>query len=138
MFSAQVIIPVSICVVLPVLIVWIIYHSINNRNNKNTEILIKALETNPNIDVDRLIETMSRSKKTAMDTLHTRLLRGCIFSSLGVAVSIMAGIFAYTDPESHAQNPCLIISGVSLAIGIAYLVVYFVTKKTVTDNSNRQ
>ena len=61
--------------------------------------------------------------------LNLRLLRGCIFTFLGVASGVVAAIFAHTEPEAHIENGFMIASAAFLAIGISYLIVYFVSKK---------
>ena len=48
-----VLIPIFICVVLPVLIVWIVFRATMNNDNKRAEVLIKAIEANNGIDADR-------------------------------------------------------------------------------------
>lgn len=121
------IVPVGICVVLPCMILWIIYRYKTNRVNKNADVVLKAIENNSDIDVNQLVEAMSSAQKTSKQLLITRLLRGCIFSLTGIAV----GIFAYICQERDAKELAILISCLLIAIGIAYLIVYFVTRKTV-------
>lgn len=127
----QVLVPVAIVVVLPVLIVWIVSRSINNKTNKNAEIIIKALENNSAIDTDKLVEALGKSKKTPLQMLQTRLLLGCIFTFIGIAAAIFAAIAAYSRPEYNFQYPAMMLSGICLAVGLAYVIVYFVTRKSV-------
>lgn len=130
----DILVPIAICVILPVLIVWIVFRAAVNKDNKNAEVLMKAIENHSTIDADKLVEAMGRPKKTDMQVLQLRLLRGCFFTFLGVAAAIVCVILSYCAPESHLQNVLMMLSGASLAIGIAYLVVYFVTRKNVGDN----
>lgn len=132
----QLLVPIGVTVVLPVLIVWIIFRTQINRDNKNAEIIIKAIESNSGIDADRLVEALGKRKKTPTELLQARLLRGCIFTFIGVAGAIFAGTMAYNMPEEHLQYPALIVTGISLAIGIAYLIVYFVTRKNLDKKEN--
>lgn len=39
-------IPIGTAVVLPIMVVWIVYRTKMNRDNKNAEIIIKAIENN--------------------------------------------------------------------------------------------
>lgn len=120
----QMLVPISTVVVLPVLIVWIVFRSATNRDNKNAEVLIKAIENKSAIDADKLIEALVKPKKTAVQTLQRRLLRGCIFTFAGVAIAIWGCIMSH-------HNLAMMLAGISFAIGTAYLVVYFVTRKSV-------
>lgn len=130
----QLLIPISICVVLPVLIVWIVFRASTNKHNKNAEVIIKAIENNSTIDTDKIIEALSHGQKTPIEILNGRLLRGCIFTLIGISAIVVAIISGYMSiPEQIIQFPALIISGLSLAIGIAYLVVYFVSRKSIKN-----
>ncbi len=132
-----VLIPIFICVVLPVLIVWIVFRAAMNNDNKRAEVLIKAIEANNGIDADRLADALGKPRKTAREILNLRLLRGCIFSLIGLgffATSILANI-----EELHPDNIVfpMLIGSVSLAIGASYLIVYFVTRKQVNASSEK-
>jgi len=131
----QILVPISICVVLPVLIIWIYFRSVMNRDNKNAEIVIKAIESDSVVDADRLVAALGKQEKTPLQILQTRLLRGSIFTFVGLGAAVFAAIMAYNLPENHVQYPSLLVSFLSLAIGIAYLVVYFVTRKSVKGNN---
>ena len=71
-----VLIPIFICVVLPVLIVWIVFRAAMNNDNKRAEVLIKAIEANNGIDADRLADALGKPRKTAREILNLRLLLG--------------------------------------------------------------
>lgn len=125
----------GICVALPVLIVWLITRATINRDNKNAEIVIKALENNSAIDADRIVEALGKKQKTPRELLNIRLLRGCIFTFIGIALAIISSIFLYLLPfESNKVFMFLIPAGLALAIGVAYLVVYFKTLKYVKSD----
>ena len=122
---AQILVPIFVCVVLPVAIIAIIFGASINSDNKRSQVLIKAIESNCDIDADKLAEALQKPKKTAREILNLRLLRGCIFSLVGIAVCIIGIIAADTVTVP------LIFGGASLAIGLSYLVVYFVTRKQI-------
>lgn len=130
----QALVPISVAVVLPVLIVWIVFRSATNKDNKNAEIIIKAIENNSIVDTDKLVKALGKRGKTPTQLLHARLLRGCIFTFIGIAVAICIVIKASTLPEIHLRYSSMMFSGISLAIGLAYLVVYFVTRKSVSND----
>ncbi len=124
---AQILVPIFVCVVLPVAIIAIIFGASINSDNKRSQVLIKAIESNCDIDADKLAEALQKPKKTAREILNLRLLRGCIFSLVGIAVCIIGIIAADTVTVP------LIFGGASLAIGLSYLVVYFVTRKQINE-----
>lgn len=133
-------IPIAICVILPISIVWIIFHAHRNEVNKRTSIIIKAIESNNSIDATKLAESFARPRKTPQEQLQSRLLRGCICSLIGVALTGLSLASFLTDSEmTFADDPVFIpfLGGsICMAIGLAYLIVYFVTRKQVTDNGN--
>lgn len=133
--AVEIIVPIAVVVVLPVLVVWLISRTIINRENKNAEILIKAIENNSNFDVDKLMSAWSKKEKTPAQILNLRLLRGCIFTFIGIAAAVTAIVVTYNQPNDHLYE-MLSVSGLPLAIGIAYLLVYFVTRKSVNADNN--
>ncbi len=124
-------IPLGICVVLPVLIVWFFIRAKINDNNNRSEIILKAIEANPNTNVDEMVKSLSSSAttKTPREILNLRLLRGCMFGLIGV-IGEVSTMLVYRHERMGALILGL-ISGICLAIGIAYLIVYFVSKKTI-------
>lgn len=129
----EIFVPIAVAVVMPVLIVWIVFRSATNKDNKNAEIIIKAIENNSVVDTDKLVKALSKRGKTPRQLLYTRLLRGCIFTFIGIAIAVCIAIKNYSLPEIHLRYSSMLFSGISLAVGLAYLVVYFVTRKSVRD-----
>ncbi len=122
----------GVLVALPVLVVWLICRAAINRDNKNAEIVIKALENSSAVDTDKLVAALGKKQKSPRELLNLRLLRACIFTFLGVALAVMAIILHCLMPWAEKDVFIFIIPAViALAIGIAYTVVYFVTRKYV-------
>lgn len=131
----DILVPIFVCVVLPVAIVGIYYWSQINAENKRAEILMKAIEANCGPDADKLAEALQKPRKTAREILNLRLLRGCMFTLVGLGLCIVGIVSACMGTE-FASDPVtvpLVFGGASLAIGLSYLVVYFVTRKQVKD-----
>ena len=123
-------IPICICVVLPVLIVWLIGKVKQNETNRKAEIMLKALENGAKIDTD-FFRSQSGSK-TIKERLLGRLTGACVTSLIGVAF-IAVGIFL-----QHLQNwnnnievvvITYLLGGILMAVGISLFVVYFSGKK---------
>lgn len=128
-------IPIFICVVLPIAIVAIVFAAAMNNDNKRAKVLIKAIESDCGIDADKLAEALQKPKKTAREILNLRLLRGCIFSFIGLALCIVGGVSNSLGAEfsSDSVTVSFVFGGASLAIGLSYMVVYFVTRKQIRD-----
>lgn len=131
-------IPIGICVVMPVLVIWLISRISINADNKRAEVLIEAIKSNGGIDAYKLAEAFSKPRKTALEVLNKRLLYGCIWTLLGIMSAICALIFANTMPWGDIQYPLMIISGLCLSLGIGFLIVYFATRKSVLDNPDKK
>ena len=132
----DIIVPITICAILPIAIVLISALTKINRDNKRSEVLMKAIEANKDVNTDQLIRSLEksgRSGKSEIDLLNLRLLRGCIASLLGIA-SLICGLF---DRETSVGRMCFFFAAWMLAIGIGYLIVYFVTRNQVGNSENR-
>ena len=122
-------VPIFVCVVA------IIAATKMNNDNKRSKVLIKAIESNCGIDADKLAEALQKPKKTAREILNNRLLLGCIFSFVGLALCIV-GIVSLCMGTEFSADPVtvpLVFGGASLAVGLSYLVVYLVTRKQIKD-----
>lgn len=138
----EVLVPIFICVVLPVAIVAIIYWERVNNDNKRTQVLIKAIEANNDIDADKLAEALAKPRKTAKEILNGRLLKGCIFTLIGVCCEIFALVQYFSQDADTSFLDSIeasgIIGGISLAIGISFLIVYFVTRKQISGTNDKE
>lgn len=130
-----ILIPISICAILPISIVLIIFLALMNSDNKRAKVLIKAIESGNGVDADKLAAAMQKPRKTPRELLNSRLLRGCIFSFIGIALIIL-GILSLVNGVDFESDPVFIpvmFGSASLAIGISYLIVYFLTRNQVKD-----
>lgn len=134
-----VLVPIFICAVLPIAVVWIIFRTQMNSDNKRSEVLIKAIETNNDIDADKLAEAFQKPRRGAREILNLRLLRGCICTLTGIAILIVC-LYYYNSAPEYKIDECtgfLTCGLVALAIGISYLIVYFVTRKQVKEQEEK-
>ncbi len=130
-----ILVPIFICVVLPVAIVLIVFLYNMNSDNKRAEVLIKAIEANKDIDTDKLAEAFSKPRRSPREILNLRLLRGSIFTLCGLGFVIF-GLVGLANDFTIRMEPVMIpmICGAScLAVGISYLIVYFVPRKLLDD-----
>lgn len=119
----DILVSLGVVVALPVLIVSIIFRSVMAADRNRKEIILAALEKNPNLNVEDLVKRMKKSEKLIKEKLLAKLQRGCLCCLMGVALVLL-----YFFPS--VQNEFLIIDGTALiAIGIAFLVGYFVGRR---------
>ena len=116
-------IPIAICAVMPIMIVWLNLRTRNRTVDKKAEVLIKAIENGADIDPNLLVEPEKPSKR--QNLLKMRLLARL---QLGVIASL-AGVSALTIYLFKAAGIwSLYVSVVFLAVGIGTLTAYFVGK----------
>ena len=130
----DILMPLGVCVVLPVMIVWLVMRTRQNETNKKTEIMLKAIESGATVDTE-FFKSQQRGQKTIKERLLNRLAGGSIFSLIGVAFLVLAIVFANSyapNGWNFSDSPAptfAIIGGISLAIGLALFAVFFVGKK---------
>ena len=127
----DILVPILCGAILPMVIVFIVSMRKKNSDNKRAEVMIKAIESGEEIDVDKLAEALGKPKRTPLEVLNGRLLRGCMFSLVGAALVIL--YFIWPEADSASRISVLFLGAISAAVGIAYLIVYFVTRGQISD-----
>lgn len=135
----SIIVPIAICVVLPVSIVFLATWREYNKDNKRAEILMKAIESNKEIDANKLAESLGspNNQNQKSDILSKRLLRGLMFSFIGLALIIGSLLIFRNGGSGDTPEFGLMSGAVLLAIGISYLIVYWVTNRQKQKESAR-
>ena len=82
----EIIVPIGICVVLPVMLVWLVTRVRRNEIDKKTEVMLKAIESGATIDSDFFKEAPKKRKSTK-ERLLNRLICGCAASIIGAALT---------------------------------------------------
>lgn len=124
-----ILIPLGLGLVLPVMIVWLATRTRINSDNKKAEVLIETIKSGHAPEADILAEALTKPSKTPRQILESRLLRGCVCSLIGVAMTVLAVLqIAY---EEDLWIVMLLAAAICLPIGIGNLIVYFVTRKNV-------
>lgn len=126
----QIIVPVACGCILPIVGILMGVRQKMNETNKQTEIVLAAIEKNPEMDIEELIKKISPKKKLLKEKLLEKLLGACITTFLGVALLVAALWIDYMGGmEIEKLQMMYIGGGILLAIGIAFLFNYFVGKK---------
>ena len=124
-------VPLGICVVLPVLIVWLVTRTRQNETNKKTEIMLKAIESGATIDAN-FFKDAHKKQKSTKERLLNRLVWGCATSILGVGLAAL-GIVQWVNWNGTSSNESfvlpLVFAGIFLAIGIALFIGFYVGRK---------
>ena len=119
---------VGICVVLPIVIVWLINRKKTNETNRRAEIMLKAIEAGSTVDLNLFQEP--QKQKSIKEKLLDRLTAAWIATLVGLPI-IAFGISMYCLLDNPSPGVLMIagIGGIILAIGIALFGVYFAGKK---------
>ena len=126
----EILIPIGICVVLPVMIVWLINRTRQNETNRKTEIMLKAIESGATIDADFFkAQHEQKAPKTLKEKLLNRLTAGCVCTLIGIAAVVVCFILEAKLGWDKDGNFMLTFGAISIAIGISFLLVFFVGKK---------
>lgn len=115
--------------VLPIVIVWIRSRRKINETNKRAEIVMAALEKNPDADVEDLLKKVSPKKRLLKEKLLRKLLWACIltlFAVAGILFDLYQNIFG-NGIEDLARE--MAYSLMVLIIGVALFINYFVGKR---------
>ena len=134
--------------VLPILSIWFDTRRKMNESRNRTQIVLAALDKNPDMDVEELMKKISPKRRLLKEKLLSKLLWGCIVALIGVSLTgygiycictlganeILASGDVSMDvvrsiQEKNGSYINLAIGLILLAIGIALLVNYFVGKK---------
>ena len=125
-----ILVPIACGCVLPILLAWFGIRQKMNETNKRTEIMLAAIEKNPEMDIEELMKKISPKKKLLKEKLLTKLLWGCITALLGLVLIGLGTYMGFAGGYNSADILTASCFGfVMLAIGIAFLINYFVGKK---------
>lgn len=131
----SVLVPIFVCVVLPVAIVLIVSLTEINKEKQRAEIIKKAMECNNSINTEKLIESFRKPRRSAREILYRRLLLGLIFSLIGIGLLII-GLVSFCMGTEFGADPVtvpLVFGFISFAIGASFLIVYYVSKKQIIN-----
>ena len=126
----QILIVLGCGCVLPIMVVWLIIRESMNKTNQRTQIVLAAIEKNPDMDIEELMRKISPKKKLLKEKLLSKLLWGGIIAFLGVALLGYCIVQGYVGgmPTAALQQFSL-FGAVLLGIGIAFLINYYVGRK---------
>lgn len=125
----DILLPLGICVALPVMIVWLVMRKKTNETNRRTEIVLAAIEKNSEIDVEDFFKKMNPAQKTLKEKLMQRFQWGAVLVALGVALMgyvLLQSLFGGANPN---QMAAFSLGGVvACFVGAAFLITYRVSR----------
>ena len=125
-----ILVPLGLGCVLPIMVVWLSVRRRMNETNKRTEIVLAAIEKNPEMDIEELMKKISPKQKLLKEKLLSKLLKGTLCALLGLGFVGFGSWLSYAG-RGGTDNPVMAICAglILFAIGIAFLVNYGVGKK---------
>ena len=122
-------VPIAICVVLPIAIVWMTTRARIKRDNLRKEIILAAMEKNSDIDIEEMMKKLNRPKKLLKEKLIMRLLCGSMFVGFGILTYVALAVYmCIFGQDTNMFIGLSFVAVPSLAVGIAFLINFFVGK----------
>ena len=123
-------VPIAVCCVLPIMVVWLIVRRKMNETNQRTQIVLAAIEKNPEMDIEEIMKKISPKPKLLKEKLLTKLLWGSLATLLGIGLIGLGAWLGYVGGGGTDDPFVSVCFGlIALGVGIAFLVNYFVGKK---------
>lgn len=122
----DILIPIAVCVVLPIFIVAIVTFAGVNRDNKRSKIMLAAIEKGMDVDAKNLFES-DKKKKTLKERVMGYLSKGLVCLAVGIALVI-------SNFMIDLEGTPLIGGLICGLIGVAYVILYFVFRKSLPAN----
>ena len=123
-------IPLGCGCVLPIVVIWLSIREKMNETNQRTQIVLAAIEKNPDMDIEELMKKISPKKKLLKEKLLSKLLWGSIIALLGISFLVYGLLMDYRGGmDSNDLIRIYFAGGILLAVGIAFLAHYYISKK---------
>ena len=123
-------IPIVCGGILPIFAIWMGIRKEINESKNRTQVLLSAIEKNPDVDIEELMTKISPKKKLLKEKLLNKLLAGCITSFLGIGLLGYTAYAGYVGGSNSDDIKGLCLAGiVLLGVGIALFINYYVGKK---------
>ena len=127
---ADMIVLVACGCILPIVAILAVVRKKMNDTNQRTQIVLAAIEKNPEMDIEELLKKISAKPRLLKEKLLTKLLWGCLATLLGIGLMGTGAWMGYVGGSVPNDIYEAVCSGlIALGVGIAFLVNYFVGKK---------
>ncbi|MBQ0061470.1 MAG: hypothetical protein KBT15_06835 [Bacteroidales bacterium] len=126
---ADALVPISICVICPVTIVWLALRAKMYKDNQKKEILLAAMSKNSEVDIEDLLRKLNGPQKMLKEKLLEKLHRGTTCTILGVGVAILDLLMWINGQNQDEAILVGVVAFALLAVGVAFLLSYRVGKQ---------
>ena len=127
---AEILVPIACGCVLPIVAILSGVRKKMNETNQRTQILLAAIEKNPDMDIEELMKKISPKPKLLKEKLLTKLLWGCLAILLGIGLIGTGAWMGYVGGSVPDDIYAVVCFGlIALGVGIAFMINYFVGKK---------
>ena len=109
-----ILVPIACGCILPIMIVWFTIRNEMNETNNRTQIVLAAIEKNPDMDIEELMKKISPKKKLLKEKLLSKLLWGSLTTLLGIG---LIGCHFYVGITTDSTTPCGFFGIILLAVG---------------------
>ena len=125
-----ILVPIACGCILPIVAILSGVRKKINETNQRTQIVLAAIEKNPEMDIEELMKKISRKPRLLKEELLTKLMWGCLTTLLGIGL-IGFGIYLGANHLGGTDDPMTAVGFglVSLGVGVAFLINYFTGKK---------
>ena len=129
----NVLIPLFVCVVLPIVIVWLVVSSRKHEMDRKTEIMLKAIESGTQIDPEFFKPKAKVNPKGGLkQDLLDKLTGACITAFMGIAFLAFGIAGTYLPTLSRGlwfMQASPLAGAILLAVGIGLFISYFTGKR---------
>ena len=126
----EILVPIACGCVLPIVAILSGVRKKMNETNQRTQIVLAAIEKNPEMDIEELMKKISRNGKLLKEKLLTKLLWGCLTILLGIGLIGLGAWLGYVGGGGTDDPFVSVCFGlIALGVGIAFMINYFVGKK---------
>ena len=127
---AEILVPIACGCILPIVAILSGVRKKMNETNQRTQIVLAAIEKNPDMDIEELMKKISRKPKLLKEKLLTKLLCGCLAILLGIGLIGLGAWLGYVGGGGTDDPFVSVCFGlIALGVGIAFMINYFVGKK---------
>lgn len=122
---------IGVCVLLPVLVVFLVIRRKMAAEHMRKEIILAALEKDTNLDIQGLVREMNSTQKMIKERLLNKLQWGvlCSVLALGILLYVLFLLWSKGGCVSDEIKRLILWGCTLLAVGLSMLCVYWYGKK---------
>ncbi len=123
-------VPIACGCVLPIMVIWFLVRQKMNETNQRTQIVLAAIEKNPDLDIEELIRKSTPKQRLLKEKLLSKLQWGTLTTLIGIGLIGFGAWLGYVGGGGSSDPMASVCFGlILLAVGIAFFVSYVFGKK---------